>query len=151
MEYGKGPYGDHGSKKYLIASIDQSLKRLNLDYVDIFYHHRPDPETPIEETVEALDLILRQGKALYIGISNYRYDQTKAFSKVLKNKNIKLFSHQPNYSIFDRWIESDLLDFLNRNGIGTIAYQPLAQGLLSNKYLSNIPEDREQQIRWLYF
>ena len=135
-----GPYGDFGSKKYLISSLDQSLKRMQLDYVDIFYHHRPDPETPIEETMAALDLIVRQGKALYIGISNYNADQTKKAMKVLKELGTPCLIHQPKYSMFERWVEGGLLDVLEDEGIGCIAFSPLAQGMLTNKYLKGIPE-----------
>ena len=135
-----GPYGDFGSKKYLISSLDQSLKRMQLDYVDIFYHHRPDPETPIEETMAALDLIVRQGKALYIGISNYNADQTKKAMKVLKELGTPCLIHQPKYSMFERWVEGGLLDVLEDDGVGCIAFSPLAQGMLTNKYLKGIPE-----------
>jgi len=135
-----GPYGDFGSKKYLISSLDQSLKRMQLDYVDIFYHHRPDPETPIEETMAALDLIVRQGKALYVGISNYNADQTKKALKVLKELGTPCLIHQPKYSMFERWVEGGLLDVLEDDGVGCIAFSPLAQGMLTNKYLKGIPE-----------
>jgi len=136
-----GPYGDFGSKKYLVSSLDQSLKRLELDYVDIFYHHRPDPNTPIEETMTALDLIVRQGKALYVGLSNYNAEQTAEASKVLKQLGTPCLIHQPSYSILDRWIENGLQDVLEQEGIGTIGFLPLAQGLLTNKYLTGIPGD----------
>lgn len=136
-----GPYGDWGSKKYLVSSLDQSLKRTGLDYVDIFYHHRPDPNTPLEETMAALDLIVRQGKALYIGLSNYKADQTKAASQILKRLGTPCLIHQPSYSMFNRWIEDGLQDVLEKEGIGTIAFKPLEQGLLTTKYLKGIPTD----------
>ena len=138
----KGPYGDGGSKKYLIASLDQSLKKLGLDYVDIFYHHRPDPNTPLEETMGALDQIVRQGKALYVGISNYKKEQTQKAYEILKKQGTPFIIHQPRYSMLDRWIEEDWLkDYLYENGIGCIAFSPLAQGILTGKYLNGIPED----------
>lgn len=137
----EGPYGDWGSKKYLISSLDQSLKRMGLEYVDIFYSHRPDPDTPIEETMAALDLVVRQGKALYVGISSYNYEQTKKASKILKELGTPCLIHQPSYSMFNRWIEGDLQNLFIEEGIGSIAFCPLAQGLLTNKYLSGIPED----------
>ncbi len=138
----KGPYGDGGSKKYLIASLDQSLKKLRLDYVDIFYHHRPDPNTPLEETMGALDQIVRQGKALYVGISNYKKEQTQKAYEILKKQGTPFIIHQPRYSMLDRWIEEDgLKDYLYENGIGCIAFSPLAQGILTGKYLNGIPED----------
>lgn len=136
-----GPYGDNGSKKYLVSSIDQSLKRLGVDYVDIFYHHRPDPETPLEETMQALDLIVRQGKALYVGLSNYSAKQTEEAVKILNQLGTPLLIHQPNYSMFNRWVEDGLLDVLAKNGVGSIAFCPLAQGLLTNKYITGIPAD----------
>ncbi|MBE9584169.1 L-glyceraldehyde 3-phosphate reductase [Mucilaginibacter sp. JRF] len=136
-----GPYGDWGSKKYLVASLDQSLKRMELDYVDIFYHHRPDPETPLEETMQALDLIVRQGKALYAGISNYPADQAEEAIKILKQLGTPCLIHQPKYSMFERWVEGGLLEVLEDNGVGCIPFSPLAQGLLTNKYLNGIPED----------
>ena len=136
-----GPYGDGGSRKYIIASLDQSLKRLGLDYVDIFYHHRPDPDTPLEETMLALDHIVRQGKALYIGISNYDAKQTKEAIRILNELGTPLLIHQPSYSMFNRWVEDELLDVLEENGVGSIAYSPLAQGLLTDRYLTGIPED----------
>jgi len=136
-----GPYGDHGSKKYLVASLDQSLKRMGLDYVDIYYHHRPDPNTPLEETMGALDLIVRQGKALYVGISSYSATETEAAIKVLNGLGTKCLIHQPRYSMFDRWVENGLLDVLGREGIGCIPFSPLEQGLLTNKYLNGIPAD----------
>ncbi|WP_066258394.1 L-glyceraldehyde 3-phosphate reductase [Neobacillus drentensis] len=136
-----GPYGDWGSKKYLVASLDQSLKRMGLDYVDIFYSHRPDPNTPIEETMGALDSIVRQGKALYVGISNYSAEQTAEAIKILNQLGTPLLIHQPKYSMFNRWIEGGLQDVLQENGVGSIAFSPLAQGLLTNKYLTGIPAD----------
>jgi L-glyceraldehyde 3-phosphate reductase len=136
-----GPYGDFGSKKYLMASLDQSLKRMGLDYVDIFYHHRPDPETPIEETMQALDLMVRQGKALYVGISSYSAEQTAKAVDVLKSLGTPMLIHQPRYSLFDRWVEKGLLDVLEKEGVGCITFSSLEQGLLTNKYLNGIPED----------
>jgi L-glyceraldehyde 3-phosphate reductase len=137
----EGPYGDWGSRKYLVASLDQSLKRMGLDYVDIFYSHRPDPETPIEETMAALDHIVRQGKALYVGISSYNLEQTKEASRILKELGTPCLIHQPSYSMFNRWIEGPLQSFFQEEGIGSIAFCPLAQGLLTNKYINGIPED----------
>lgn len=136
-----GPYGEWGSKKNLVASLNQSLKRMQLDYVDIFYHHRPDPNTPLEETMAALDLIVRQGKALYVGISNYKSaEAAKAFA-ILKELGTPCIIHQPKYSMFERWVEKDgLLNMLEANGVGCIPFSPLAQGLLTNKYLNGIPE-----------
>jgi L-glyceraldehyde 3-phosphate reductase len=136
-----GPYGDWGSKKYLVASLDQSLKRMGLDYVDIFYHHRPDPETPLEETMATLDLMVRQGKALYVGISSYQPAEAAKAFKILKDLGTPCLIHQPKYSMFDRWVEDGLLDVLEENGVGCIPFSPLAQGLLSNKYLKGIPAD----------
>src|ERR1700741_2919321 len=136
-----GPYGDWGSKKYLVASLDQSLKRMGLDYVDIFYHHRPDPETPLEETMSALDLIVRQGKALYAGISNYPADEAAKAIAILKKLGTPCLIHQPKYSMFERWVEGGLLDVLEKEGVGCIPFSPLAQGLLTNKYLHGIPAD----------
>ena len=136
-----GPYGDWGSKKYLVASLDQSLKRMGIEYVDIFYSHRPDPETPIEETMGALDLIVRQGKALYAGISSYNPQQAKEAAKILKQMGTPCFIHQPKYSMLERWIEDGLLDVLGDEGIGCIPFCPLAQGLLTDRYLNGIPED----------
>jgi L-glyceraldehyde 3-phosphate reductase len=136
-----GPYGDWGSKKYLVASLDQSLKRMGLDYVDIFYHHRPDPETPLEETMTTLDLMVRQGKALYVGISSYQPDEAAKAIKILKELGTPCLIHQPKYSMFDRWVENGLLDVLEKNQVGCIPFSPLAQGLLSNKYLKGIPAD----------
>ena len=136
-----GPYGDWGSKKYLVSSLDQSLKRMGLDYVDIFYHHRPDPETPLEETMSALDLIVRQGKALYAGVSNYPADEAEKAFAILKRLGTPCLIHQPKYSMFERWVEGGLLDVLEKDGVGCIPFSPLAQGLLTNKYLHGIPED----------
>lgn len=136
-----GPYGDHGSRKYLIASLDQSLKRMGLEYVDIFYHHRPDPETPLEETASALDQIVRSGKALYVGVSNYNAEQTKEMSKIMKSLGTPLVIHQPRYNMFERWIEDGLQDVLEEEGIGSISFCPLAQGMLTNKYIHGIPAD----------
>lgn len=136
-----GPYGDWGSKKYLVSSLDQSLKRMKLDYVDIFYHHRPDPETPLEETMTALDLIVRQGKALYVGLSNYNAEQTLKAVAILKQLGTPCLIHQPKYSMFVRDPENGLLDVLENQGIGCIPFSPLAQGLLSDKYLNGIPKD----------
>ena len=135
-----GPYGEWGSKKHVIASCDQSLKRMKLDYVDIFYSHRFDPNTPLEETADALESIYRSGKALYIGVSSYSAKKTNEMIKILKNRGIKLFIHQPSYSLLNRWIEKDLTKTLINNGVGCIAFSPLAQGFLSNKYLSGIPK-----------
>ncbi|MFD0620638.1 L-glyceraldehyde 3-phosphate reductase [Paenibacillus sp. GCM10027629] len=137
----EGPYGEWGSKKYLVSSLDQSLKRMNLDYVDIFYHHRPDPDTPLEETMAALDLIVRQGKALYVGISNYNAEQTTEAVRILRDLGTPLLIHQPSYSMFNRWIENGLQDVLEENGVGSIAFSPLAQGLLTDRYLDGIPQD----------
>ena len=136
-----GPYGDLGSRKYLIASLDQSLQRMGLDYVDIFYHHRPDPETPIEESMMALDQIVRQGKALYVGISSYSAEDTLKASKVLKELGTPCLIHQPRYSMMDRWVENGLMDVLGDKGIGCIPFSPLEQGILTSKYLKGIPKD----------
>jgi L-glyceraldehyde 3-phosphate reductase len=136
-----GPYGEWGSKKYLVSSLDQSLKRLGLDYVDIFYSHRPDPNTPLEETMAALDSIVRQGKALYVGISNYSSEQTVEAINILNQLGTPLLIHQPSYSMLNRWIEDGLQDVLQENGVGSIAFSPLAQGLLTNKYVTGIPAD----------
>ncbi|KRG15329.1 L-glyceraldehyde 3-phosphate reductase [Lederbergia galactosidilytica] len=136
-----GPYGDWGSRKYLISSLDQSLKRMGLDYVDIFYSHRPDPHTPLEETMQALDSVVRQGKALYVGISNYSAEQTAQAIQILKELGTPLLIHQPSYSMFNRWIEDGLQDVLQENGVGSIAFSPLAQGLLTNKYIHGVPGD----------
>ena len=136
-----GPYGNWGSKKYLIASLDQSLKRMNLDYVDIFYHHRPDPNTPIEETMGALDQIVRSGKALYVGISNYNAEQTEAAIRTLRALGTPMLIHQPNYSMLNRTIERGLTDVLTREGVGCMAFGPLAGGRLTGKYQNGIPRD----------
>jgi L-glyceraldehyde 3-phosphate reductase len=136
-----GPYGDWGSKKYLVSSLDQSLKRMNLDYVDIFYHHRPDPETPLEETMATLDLIVRQGKALYVGLSNYKTPEFEKAVRILQDLGTPCLIHQPKYSMFERWVEESLLDALEKNNVGCIPFSPLAQGLLTDKYLKGIPED----------
>lgn len=136
-----GPYGEWGSKKYLVSSLDQSLKRMGLDYVDIFYHHRPDPETPLEETMGALDLIVRQGKALYVGISNYSASETLKAIEVLNSLGTPLLIHQAKYSMLVRWVEDGLLEVLDKNGVGCIAFSSLAQGILTNKYLNGIPAD----------
>ena len=135
-----GPYGNNGSRKYLISSLDQSLKRMGLDYVDIFYHHRPDTDTPLEETMVALSDIVRQGKALYVGISNYQPKETVEASKLLKEMKVPFILHQARYSIFDRWVEDGLLETLGKEGLGCIAFSPLAQGMLTNKYINGIPE-----------
>lgn len=136
-----GPYGNFGSRKYLIASLDQSLKRMGVDYVDIFYHHRPDPETPLEETMGALDHIVRQGKALYVGISQYSAEDTAKAAQILREMGTPMLIHQPRYSMMDRWVEDGLLDELERQGMGSIAFSPLEQGILTNKYLKGIPAD----------
>lgn len=137
----QGPYGDHGSRKYLMASIDQSLKRMHVDYVDIFYHHRPDPDTPIEETMGALDQIVRSGKALYVGISNYRPAEAAVAIRTLRKLGTPCLIEQPNYSMLDRWIEDGLTDVLRREGVGCIVFAPLQHGLLTGKYLDGIPAD----------
>ncbi|WP_295773134.1 L-glyceraldehyde 3-phosphate reductase [uncultured Mucilaginibacter sp.] len=136
-----GPYGNWGSKKYLVASLNQSLKRMGLEYVDIFYHHRPDPETPLEETMAALDLLVRQGKALYVGLSNYKAEEAKKAISILKDLGTPCLIHQPKYSMFERWVEGGLLDVLEQEGVGCIPFSPLAQGMLTNKYLHGIPQD----------
>ncbi len=136
-----GPYGEWGSRKYLVASLDQSLKRMGLDYVDIYYSHRPDPETPLEETMAALDYIVRSGKALYVGISSYDPDQTRSAVGILRRLGTACLIHQPIYNMFRRWIEDGLLHVLEEEGIGCIAFSPLAQGLLTDRYLAGIPED----------
>jgi len=136
-----GPYGEWGSRKYLVASLEQSLRRLGLDYVDIFYHHRPDPETPLEETLGALDHIVRSGKALYAGLSNYPAPLMREATRILKDLGTPCLLHQPSYSLLNRWIEPDLLGLLAQEGIGCIAFSPLSQGLLTNKYLVGIPDD----------
>jgi L-glyceraldehyde 3-phosphate reductase len=135
-----GPYGNHGSRKYLLASLDQSLRRLGLDYVDIFYHHRFDPDTPLEETMGALDSAVRQGKALYVGISSYSDKRTVEAIEILRRLGTPLLIHQPSYSMFNRWIEGGLLDVLGKEGVGCIAFSPLAQGLLTERYLDEIPQ-----------
>ncbi|WP_192820251.1 L-glyceraldehyde 3-phosphate reductase [Rufibacter sp. LB8] len=137
----EGPYNDWGSKKYLVASLDASLQRMGLDYVDIFYHHRPDPDTPLEETMGALDLLVRQGKALYVGISNYETPEARRAIQLLKELGTPCLIHQPKYSMFVRWVEESLLDLLEEKGVGCIPFSPLAQGLLTNKYLKGIPEN----------
>lgn len=137
----EGPYGDWGSKKYLVASLNQSLKRMGLDYVDIFYHHRPDPNTPLEETMGALDLIVRQGKALYVGLSNYPAETARQAIAILRDLGTPCLIHQPKYSMFERWVEGGLLDVLQEEGVGSIAFSPLAGGLLTDRYLHGIPED----------
>ncbi len=134
-----GPYGEWGSRKYLVSSLDQSLKRMKLDYVDIFYHHRPDPDTPLEETMMALDHIVRQGKALYVGISNYKAEEAAKAFQILKKLGTPCLIHQPKYSMYERWVEGGLLDLLEKEGVGCIAFSPLAQGLLTNRYLNGIP------------
>ena len=134
-----GPYGNFGSKKYLTASLDQSLHRMGLEYVDIFYHHRPDPNTPIEESMNALDLIVKQGKALYVGISSYSAEETLQASNILKNLGTPCLIHQPRYNMFDRWVEKGLLNVIEKEGIGCIPFSPLAQGLLSDKYMKGVP------------
>ncbi|MEM9647465.1 MAG: aldo/keto reductase, partial [Bacteroidota bacterium] len=136
-----GPYGNYGSRKYLIASLNQSLKRMGLDYVDIFYHHRPDPETPLEETMGALHRIVQQGKALYVGISQYNAEDTAKAQEILQDLGTPLLIHQPRYNMFDRWVEDGLLDVLRQKGVGAIAFSPLEQGILTNKYLKGLPED----------
>jgi len=136
-----GPYGDFGSRKYLIASLDQSLERMGLDYVDIFYHHRPDPETPLEESMGALDFAVRSGRALYVGISSYSAEDTRRAAKILRELGTPCLIHQPYYNMFGRWVEDGLLDVLDEEGIGCIAFSPLAQGLLTDRYLKGIPKD----------
>lgn len=143
-----GPYGEWGSRKYLIASLDQSLRRMGLDYVDIFYHHRPDPDTPMEESLGALDHIVRSGKALYAGISSYSAEQTRQAAQILKSLGTPCLIHQPSYSMFNRWIEDGLLAVLGEEGIGCIVFSPLAQGLLTDKYLKDIPEDSRAAKPW---
>ena len=137
----KGPYGDYGSKKYLVSSLDQSLKRMGLSYVDIFYHHRPDPETPLYETMDALAHIVKSGKALYVGISNYRKEAAREAIEILDSMGVKMLIHQPSYSMFNRWVEDSLTDLLSEKGVGSIAFSPLSQGLLTDKYLKGIPLD----------
>jgi len=136
-----GPYGEWGSRKYLLSSLDQSLKRMRLEYVDIFYHHRPDPKTPLEETMTALDHVVRSGKAMYVGISSYTAERTQQAAHILKSLGTPCLIHQPRYSMFDRWIEGGLLEVLGEEGIGCIVFSPLAQGLLTDKYLEGIPTD----------
>ncbi|QWA09598.1 L-glyceraldehyde 3-phosphate reductase [Sodalis ligni] len=136
-----GPYGDWGSKKYLVSSLNQSLRRMGLDYVDIFYHHRPDTATPLLETMTALDLLVRQGKALYIGLSNYPAELARQAFKILQDLGTPCLIHQPKYSMFERWVEPELLDVLADSGVGSIAFSPLAGGLLTDRYLDGIPED----------
>ena len=137
----EGPYGEWGSKKYLVSSLDQSLQRMGLDYVDIFYHHRPDPDTPLAETMAALDLIVRQGKALYVGISNYEPAEAAEAIRLLRELGTPCLIHQPKYSMFERWVEGGLLELLEQEGVGCIPFSPLAQGLLTDKYLKGIPAD----------
>ena len=142
-----GPYGEWGSRKYVLASLDQSLKRLDLDYVDIFYSHRFDPDTPLEETLSALDTAVRQGKALYVGISSYNSEQTKEAAQICREKNYpRILIHQPNYSMFNRWIEDKLLDTVEEEGIGVITFCPLFQGLLTNKYIDGVPSGSRASI-----
>jgi L-glyceraldehyde 3-phosphate reductase len=145
-----GPYGEWGSRKYLISSLDQSLKRMGLNYVDIFYSHRPDPDTPLEETMMALDYAVRSGRALYAGISNYPAELTKKASSILKQLGTPCLIHQPKYSMFERWVEHGLLDVVADEGIGVIAFSPLAQGLLTKRYLDGIPEDSRAAKSWGY-
>jgi len=142
-----GPYGEWGSRKYLVASLDQSLKRLGLEYVDIFYSHRYDPETPLEETMAALDFIVRQGKALYIGLSNYNAETTSAAINILKDLGTPCLVHQPSYSLFNRWVEDGLLDVLQREGVGCVVFQPLQRGALTNAFLNGIPPESAHQLR----
>jgi L-glyceraldehyde 3-phosphate reductase len=136
-----GPYGEFGSRKYLLASLDQSLKRMGLEYVDIFYSHRFDPDTPLEETMGALDAAVRAGKALYVGISSYSAERTREAIEILRGLGTPLLIHQPSYSLLNRWIEPDLLDVLGEEGVGSIVFSPLAQGMLTDRYLHGIPED----------
>ena len=145
-----GPYGEWGSRKYLLSSLDQSLKRMQLDYVDIFYSHRPDPNTPLEETMMALDQAVRSGKALYAGISNYPADMTREAAGILRRLGTPCLIHQPKYSMFERWVEKELLDTVEKEGIGVIAFSPLAQGLLTDRYLNNIPEGSRASKSWGY-
>jgi L-glyceraldehyde 3-phosphate reductase len=145
-----GPYGDWGSRKYLLASLDQSLQRMGLDYVDIFYSHRADPETPLEETMGALDSAVRQGKALYAGVSSYSPRRTEEAIEILRHLGTPLLIHQPSYSMFNRWIEPELLSVLDREGVGAIVFSPLAQGMLTNKYLDGVPDDSRVR-RGLHF
>jgi len=143
-----GPYGNWGSRKYLLSSLDQSLQRLGVEYVDIFYHHRPDPETPLEESMMALDQAVRQGKALYAGISNYPAEKTREAAKILRELGTPCLIHQPKYSMFERWVEGGLLNVLEDEGIGCIPFSPLAQGLLTDKYLNGIPEGSRASKSW---
>ncbi|MCK9414227.1 MAG: L-glyceraldehyde 3-phosphate reductase [Prolixibacteraceae bacterium] len=143
-----GPYGEWGSRKYLLSSLDQSLKRMQLDYVDIFYSHRPDPDTPLEETMMALDQAVRSGKALYAGISNYPAEQAREAAGILRRLGTPCLIHQPKYSMFERWVEKELLDTVEKEGIGVIAFSPLAQGLLTDRYLNNIPEGSRASKSW---
>ena len=136
-----GPYGDFGSRKYLVASLDQSLNRMGLDYVDIFYHHRPDPETPLEETMAALDYIVRSGRAMYVGISSYQPEDARRAAEMLRELGTPCLIHQPSYNMFNRWVEDGLLDRLSEEGIGCICFSPLAQGMLTSRYLDGIPQD----------
>lgn len=145
-----GPYGNFGSRKYLIASLDQSLQRMGLDYVDIFYHHRPDPDTPLEETMGALDQIVRQGKALYVGVSQYSADETDRAAEILKRLGTPFLIHQPRYNMLDRWVENGLMDTLQREGLGSIVFSPLEQGILTSKYLKGIPADSRAAIQGGY-
>jgi L-glyceraldehyde 3-phosphate reductase len=143
-----GPYGEWGSRKYLLASLDQSLKRMGLDYVDIFYSHRPDPDTPLEETMMALDQAVRSGKALYAGLSNYSAEMTREASRILWELGTPCLIHQPKYSMFERWVEKELLGLLEKEGIGCIAFSPLAQGLLTDRYIHGIPGDSRAAKSW---
>ncbi len=143
-----GPYGEWGSRKYLLSSLDQSLKRMGLDYVDIFYSHRPDPDTPLEETMMALDQAVRSGKALYAGLSNYSAEMTREASEILWDLGTPCLIHQPKYSMFERWVEAELLDVLEEEGIGCIPFSPLAQGLLTDRYLNGIPEGSRAAKSW---
>lgn len=145
-----GPYGNFGSRKYLIASLDQSLKRMGLDYVDIFYHHRPDPDTPLEVTMGALDHIVRQGKALYVGISQYSAEDTTRAAKILRAQGTPFLIHQPRYNMIDRWVETGLMNTLENEGIGSIVFSPLEQGILTSKYLDGIPEDSRAATEGTY-
>jgi L-glyceraldehyde 3-phosphate reductase len=145
-----GPYGEWGSRKYLLSSLDQSLKRMQLEYVDIFYSHRPDPDTPLEETMMALDQAVRSGKALYAGISNYPADKTQEAAAILRSLGTPCLIHQPKYSMFERWVEKELLDTVEKEGIGVIAFSPLAQGLLTDRYLNEIPDGSRASKSWGY-
>ena len=145
-----GPYGEWGSRKYLLSSLDQSLKRMKVDYVDIFYSHRPDPNTPLEETMMALDQAVRSGRALYAGISNYPADRSREAAAILRSLGTPCLIHQPKYSMFERWVEEELLDTVEKEGIGVIAFSPLAQGLLTDRYLNDIPEGSRASKSWGY-